>query len=172
MSTTADVTTVPDSLDGSGHVPSPEPRLDLGKAFPAGARAMAALERSVRESSIDSGLLHLLKLRASMANGCAFCIDMHWKDSRRAGETEQRLYGLWTWQEVGWYTARERAAFALTDAVTRVGETRVPDDVWAEAAAHFSESELAELVVAISTINSWNRIAISTRMVPGSYEPA
>jgi AhpD family alkylhydroperoxidase len=162
MSTTTAVTTTATTT----------PRLDLGEHFPAGAKAMAALERSVRASSIDRRLLHLVKLRASMLNGCAYCVDMHWKDARRAGESEQRLYGLWTWAEVPWYDDRERAAFALTDAVTRVAETHVPDDVYDEARAQFSDDELAELVVAISTINSWNRIAISTRMVPGSYEPA
>jgi AhpD family alkylhydroperoxidase len=147
-------------------------RLDLGQQFPAGAKAMGALERTVRESSIDGRLLHLVKLRASMLNGCAYCIDMHWKDARLAGEEEQRLYGLWTWAEVPYYTERERAAFALTDAITRVAETHVPDDVWAEARREFAEPELAELVVAISTINTWNRIAIATRMAPGSYQPS
>lgn len=133
---------------------------------------MAALERSVRESSIDHGLLHLVKLRASMLNGCAYCIDMHWKDARRAGEDEQRLYGLWTWVAVPYYSERERAAFALADAITRVAETHVPDEVYDEAAAHFTKDELAELIVAISTINTWNRIAVATRMVPGTYEPS
>lgn len=146
-------------------------RLDLGRQFPAGFRAMGGLERSIRESGLDARLVHLVKLRASLLNGCAFCIDMHWKDARLAGEDEQRLYGLWTWEHVPYYDERERAAFALTDAVTRLAETHVPDDVYAEAAGQFSEEEVAQLVLAVATINAWNRIAVATRMVPGSYEP-
>src|SRR5690606_21285768 len=103
-------------------------------------------------------------------NGCAYCIDMHWKDARAAGETEQRLYSLNAWREAPFYTDRERAALEWTEAVTLVSETHVPDELYERVRAHFSEEEMVKLTMAVVTINAWNRIAISFRAVPGTYE--
>ena len=107
-----------------------------------------------------------------MINGCAYCLDMHTKDARAAGESEQRLYGLTAWKETPYYSERERAALLWTDAVTLVSETHVPDEVYEEVRAHFNEQELIDLTLAVIAINSWNRLAISTRAIPGSYQPA
>lgn len=148
-----------------------KPRLDYGKASPAAMRAMMGLEGFVRQSGLDHGLLHLVKMRASQINGCAYCIDMHSKDARAHGESEQRLYALDAWRETPFYTPRERAALAWTEALTLVREGRVPDAVWEEARAEFSEEELVNLTMAIVAINGWNRIAIGFRSVPGSYQP-
>ncbi|GLX00051.1 alkyl hydroperoxide reductase AhpD [Microtetraspora sp. NBRC 16547] len=135
-------------------------------------RAMVALNRTISESGLEDSLQALVKIRASQINGCAFCIDMHTLDARAAGETEQRIYALPAWAETPFFTARERAALALTEAITLISATRVPDDVYAEAAQEFDEQELARLIWAITAINAWNRIAISTRMVAGKYHPA
>ena len=132
---------------------------------------MLAMEDYLSKCGLEHRLLHLLKLRASQINGCAFCIDMHWKDARAAGESEQRLYGLNAWEESPYYTDRERAALAWTESVTQVASTHVPDEVFARAQKHFSEKEIVDLTYAISTINAWNRIAISLRAVPGRYQP-
>ena len=113
----------------------------------------------------------LVKLRASQINGCAYCIDMHWKDLRAAGETEQRLYGLDAWRESPYYSERERAALAWTEAVTNIQEGHASDPVFEERRRHFSEKELADLTLAIATINAWNRLVISVRAVPGQYKP-
>jgi AhpD family alkylhydroperoxidase len=126
----------------------------------------------VDASGLEHALLELVKMRASQINGCAFCLDMHSKDARAAGETEQRLYLLDAWREAPFYSARERAALAWTEALTLVSETHAPDDVYAEARAQFSEKELAALTMAIVAINGWNRIAIGFRSEPGSYQPA
>jgi AhpD family alkylhydroperoxidase len=134
---------------------------------------MLGLEGFVRKSSkLEPALIELVKTRASQLNGCAFCIDMHTKDARAAGETEQRLYGLNAWRETPFYTERERAALAWTEAVTLVSVGQVPDAVYEEAKAHFSEEELVNLTMAIVTINGWNRLAIAFRAVPGEYQPA
>jgi AhpD family alkylhydroperoxidase len=119
---------------------------------------------------LEESLIHLIKLRASQINGCAYCLDMHWKDLKSIGETDQRLYELNAWEESPFYTERERAALAWTDAVTKVAESRVPDAVYDEVRKRFNEKELADLTVAIATINVWNRLAISARTVPGTYK--
>lgn len=148
-----------------------ESRLDIHKTAPQAYRAMTALETYVRNSGLEPSLLELVKVRASQINGCAFCIDMHTKEARADGETEQRLYALNAWQETPFFTDRERAALAWTEAVTLIGETRVPDDVYEHASQRFSELELVNLTMAIIAINGWNRICVSFRTVPGSYDP-
>jgi AhpD family alkylhydroperoxidase len=148
-----------------------QPRIDYRKFAPEPLKALLAVESYLAHCSIEHNLLHVLKLRASQLNGCAFCIDMHWKDARAAGETEQRLYGLEAWRESPYYTDRERAALAWTESLTQVSSTHVPDEVFAEVQKYFSEKEIIDLVYAISIINAWNRIAISLRAVPGHYQP-
>ncbi len=149
-----------------------QPRIDYRKFAPEAMKAMFALETYLStQSGLDHKLLHLLRLRASQINGCAFCIDMHWKDARALGETEQRLYGLDAWRESPYYTDPERAALNWTEALTLISSTHAPDEEYAELQKHFSEKEIVDLVYLISTINVWNRIAISTRAVPGRYQP-
>jgi len=147
-------------------------RLNYAAANPAVAKAMAALEGTVKQSGLERPLLELVKMRASMINGCAYCVDMHSKDARADGETEQRLYALSAWREAPFYTERERAALAWTEAVTNVAQTHVPDDVFDEARKCFSEKELVDLTLAVISINGYNRLAISFRRVPGAYQPA
>jgi AhpD family alkylhydroperoxidase len=147
-------------------------RIDIAKFAPGAYQAMLGLERYLHECGLEANLLHLLKLRASQLNGCAYCIDMHWKDLRAAGESEQRLYGLDAWEESPYYSERERAALAWTEAVTFVADGHVPEDVYRSVSPHFSEKELADLTVAVATINAWNRLAISARTPPGTYQPA
>ncbi len=149
-----------------------QPRLDYRKFAPEALKAMLAMESYLSQCGLDHNLIHLLKLRASQVNGCAFCIDMHWKDARTGGETEQRLYGLDAWRESPYYTDRERAALSWTEAVTLISSTHAPDEEFSELQKHFSEKEIVDLVYAISTINAWNRIAISLRAVPGHYQPS
>lgn len=141
------------------------------KIVPEGYRAMYGLERYVRQSGLEPSLLELIKLRASQINGCAYCIDMHWKDLRAVGENEQRLYGLDAWRESPYYTDRERAALGWTEAVTLITNGHVDDAVYEEVRPHFSEKELADLTFAIATINAWNRLAISFRAEAGMYQP-
>jgi AhpD family alkylhydroperoxidase len=145
-------------------------RLEYAKSSPEGSRAVYALEMFVKNSGLDHSLLQLIKLRSSQINGCAFCVDMHWKDARAEGETEERLYMLSAWHEATVYSEKERAALALTEAVTLVSETHVPDEVYEEAKKHFSDKELVNLVIAIATINTWNRLAITFRSEPGIYQ--
>jgi len=147
-----------------------EPRLDPMKAAPKAYHAMYGLETYVRQCGIEIGLLELVKMRASQLNGCAYCIDMHSEDARAHGETEQRLYALSAWRETPFFTERERAALAWTEAVTLVGESHVPDDLFAETRRHFTDEELVNLTMAIVTINAWNRLSIAFRAVPGSYQ--
>ncbi|HZD51272.1 MAG TPA: carboxymuconolactone decarboxylase family protein [Silvibacterium sp.] len=149
-----------------------EQRLNYAKTSAAGYRAMMGLEAYLQECGLEELLIHLIKLRASQINGCAFCLDMHWKDLRAIGETEQRLYSLDAWRECPWYTDRERAALAWTEAVTLITEGHVPDSVYESVRPHFTEKELADLTFAVATINAWNRLAISARMEPGKYRPA
>jgi len=144
-------------------------RLHYVKASPEGYQAMLGLEQFLQTSGLEPVLLHLIKLRASQINGCAYCVDMHWKDLRAAGESEERLYMLSAWHEATVYSERERAALAFTEAVTLVSETHVPDAVYAEAKNHFSDTELVNLTIAIATINAWNRLAITFRTEPGKY---
>jgi AhpD family alkylhydroperoxidase len=148
-----------------------EPRLAYDTLAPEPYKAMLALEAAVRRSGLERPLLELVKVRASQINGCAYCIDVHTKDARGAGETEGRIYALNAWKETPFFSDRERAALAWTEAVTRIGEG-VSDALFAEASGQFSEKELADLTWAVAAINAWNRIAISMRSVPGSYEPA
>lgn len=146
-------------------------RLSVFKLAPKAYEAMIQLEQAVRHLGLETKLYELVKIRASQINGCAFCIDMHTKDARAAGETEQRIYSLNAWRETPFFNDRERAALSLTESVTLVAKTHVPDEVYVEAAAHFAENELAALIMAITTINSWNRIAIASRTVAGTYQP-
>ena len=148
-----------------------QPRLDYNKIAPGAVRAMYTVHKYVEESGLEHSLLELLKTRASQINGCAFCIDMHTKDARALGETEQRLYALSAWREAPFFTDRERAALAWTEAVTLVSETHVPDEVFAEARAHFTEAELVNLTMAIIDINGWNRLSIAFRKEAGTYQP-
>jgi AhpD family alkylhydroperoxidase len=150
-----------------------ESRLEAQKVAPAAYQAMLALEMFVRKSSnLEPSLIELVKMRASQINGCAFCIDMHSKDARAEGETEQRLYALNAWRETPFFSDRERAALAWAEAVTLVAEGHVPDEVYEEARQQFSEEELVNLTMTLVTINSWNRLAIAFRAVPGTYQPA
>jgi AhpD family alkylhydroperoxidase len=146
------------------YVVEPE-RMDIDGAAPAVYRAMIAFDNSVE---LEPRLRELVKLRASVLNHCAYCVDMHAREARALGETEQRLYAVSAWREAPFFTGRERAAFALTDALTLVAKSHVPDDVYEEAARHFDQAELAQLIWAIAAINVWNRIAVSTRMVAGT----
>jgi AhpD family alkylhydroperoxidase len=148
-----------------------KPRLDYAKFAHEPLRSMYAIERYLHESGIDLKLLHMIKLRASQINGCAFCVDMHWKDARAAGETEQRLYGLDVWRESPYYTDRERAALEWTEAVTLISQTHVPDDVYERVRAQYAEKEIVDLTIALGMINMWNRVAISFRAEPGKYQP-
>jgi AhpD family alkylhydroperoxidase len=129
----------------------------------------AAMVRVEERIDLDPSLRHLVKIRASQMNHCAFCIDMHWTDARADGESELRLSQLAAWDESPAFTDRERAALALTEAVTLVSETHVPDDVWAQAKAHFGDDELANLLVAIAAINFWNRVSVAARTTPASF---
>jgi AhpD family alkylhydroperoxidase len=141
-------------------------RIHYTKVSPGAYHAMLGLEKYVHECGLDAGLVDLIKLRASQINGCAYCIDMHWKDLRAAGETEQRMYSLDAWRECPYYTDRERAALAWTEAVTRVADTHVPDEVYEQVRKVFSEKEIADLTLAVAAINAWNRLAISGRTTP------
>ena len=145
-------------------------RVNLANHSPAYA-AMLGLERYVRESGLETPLLELVRLRASQMNGCAYCIDMHTKDARAEGETEQRLYAVSAWRETPFYTPRERAALEWCETITQIGASNAPDDVYERTRAQFSEAELVNLTMAIVAINGWNRLAIGFRAVPGSYQP-
>ncbi|HEY5004072.1 MAG TPA: carboxymuconolactone decarboxylase family protein, partial [Ktedonobacteraceae bacterium] len=130
-------------------------------------RAMSQLEHAVRNCGLESSLIELVKIRASQMNGCAYCLDMHTKDARVAGESEQRIYLLSAWREAPFYSERERAALEWTEALTLIADNHVPDDIYEQVAAHFTEEELANLTLAVVTINAWNRFAISFRSEPG-----
>ena len=147
-------------------------RIELMHVNPGIIQAMLGLERQVRQAGLDRQLLDLVRMRASQINGCAYCLDMHSKDARANGETEQRLYGLDAWRETGYYSARERAALEWTESLTLVADTRVPDDVYERVREQFSEDELAHLSLAVVAINGWNRLNIAARTVPGGYVPA
>ena len=149
-----------------------EPRLDPYKLAPGAREALSQMEAYVKQTGLEQPLLELVKTRASQINGCAFCLAMHTRDARRAGESEERLYLLNAWHESPCYTPRERAALAWTEALTLISQTHAPDDVYEEARAQFSEKELADLTMAIVAINGWNRIAIGFRSEPGGYQPA
>jgi AhpD family alkylhydroperoxidase len=146
-------------------------RIDLKHVNPGIMRAMLGLERQVHQGGFDHKLLDLVRMRASQINGCAYCLDMHSKDTRANGETEQRLYGLEAWRETPYYSERERAALEWTEALTLVADTHVPDDVYERVRQQFSEDELAHLSLAVVAINGWNRLNIAARTVPGDYVP-
>lgn len=146
-------------------------RIDWAKAAPGAYRAMLGLEKYLGECGLEAPLLDLVRMRASQINGCAYCLDMHSKDARAAGETEQRLYLLNAWREAPFYSDRERAALEWTEALTLVADSHVPDEVFEEARRQFSEEELANLSLAVVAINGWNRLAISLRPEVGGYRP-
>ena len=148
-----------------------ETRMDYFTAMPEGVKTVLAMNQYVHDCGLEISLLELVKMRASQLNGCAFCLDMHCKDARDAGESEQRIYALPTWREAPFYTERERAALALTEAVTLIAQGPVSDEVYNEAARHFNETELPRLVLAINVINTWNRFAVTFRKAAGSYKP-
>ena len=137
-----------------------------------GYKAMLGLESYLHTCGLEQPLVHLLKLRVSQINGCAYCIDMHWKDLRALGETEQRLYSLDAWHECPYYTGRERAALRWAEAVTNLSDGHVPDHVHDHVRRHFDEQGLANLTFVVATINAWNRLAIASRTPPGTYQPA
>ena len=149
-----------------------EPRIDYRRHGQEALKSLLELEKYIANSGLDHKLIHLLKMRASQINGCAYCIDMHSIDARAGGETEQRLYELDAWRETPFYTDRERAALAWTEAITNVAQTHVPDDVYEEVKKQFNEKEIVDLTLVASVINTWNRIAIATRAVPGRYKAA
>lgn len=148
------------------------PRVDIRKYLTSNAgQAMLALGKAVDESGLERSMLELVKLRASQINGCAYCIDMHTKDARARGETEQRLYALNAWHETPFYSDRERAALEWAEAITRVADTHVPDEVFERVRVHFDEAQLVALTFAAVVINSFNRLAISFRVPAGTYQP-
>jgi AhpD family alkylhydroperoxidase len=149
-----------------------EPRIDYRKVAPEAVQALWTVERYARESRIDHTLLELVKLRASMMNGCAYCVDMHSKDARAGGESEQRLYALSVWRGAPFFTPRERAALAWTEAVTEVSAGHIPDEVYRLGREQFDERELVDLTMAVIAVNAWNRLAIAFRAVAGTYQPA
>jgi AhpD family alkylhydroperoxidase len=150
---------------------TPNQRLRYPKVAPDAYRAMLGLEDYVRSTGIEPNLLQLVRLRASYLNGCAFCVDMHTKDGRAAGETEQRLYAVPVWRDTPFFTPRERAALSWTEAVTELGRESVTDEAYAAACAHFDEAELVRLTMAIVAINGWNRLSIAFRSEVGGYQP-
>jgi AhpD family alkylhydroperoxidase len=148
-----------------------EPRINIMSLNPGAMNAMFGLGKYLSQTALDKRLLDLINLRVSQINGCAYCIDMHWKDLRATGENEQRLYGLDAWRESPYYTERERAALAWAEAVTRVSETHVPDEVFEEAKRHFNDQDLADLTINVVAINGWNRLNIAFRNEAGTYQP-
>lgn len=144
-------------------------RIDLMRINRGVIHAMLGLERQVRQSGLDHTMLELVRMRASQINGCAYCLDMHSKDARAAGETEQRLYGLSAWRDAPYYSDRERAALEWTEAVTLVADTHVPDDIYERLRAQFSEEEIVSLTLAVVAINGWNRLNVAVRTPAGGY---
>ncbi|MBN3929569.1 carboxymuconolactone decarboxylase family protein [Streptomyces verrucosisporus] len=151
-------------------------RLDLSElssaAYSAMGRLYATADKAAEEAGVEAAIRYLVQIRASQINGCAFCIDMHTIDARKAGETEQRIYALNAWRESPFFSERERAALELTEAVTLVHDGQVPDDVYERSLKVFGEEQLAHLIWTIVTINSYNRLAIAQRLVPGNYAPS
>jgi len=147
------------------------PRIDISKHLdtPLG-RAMMGLSNQA-QASLDRRLFALIEIRASQINGCAYCLDMHTKDARAAGETEQRIYALNAWRETPFFTDRERAALEWTEAVTRVADAHVPDEVYERMSAQFSEAEMVALTIGVAVINAWNRLVTSFSVPVGTYQP-
>jgi AhpD family alkylhydroperoxidase len=148
-----------------------QPRIDYRKHAQEPLKHLLAIEKYIAESGLEPKLLHLIKMRASQINGCAYCLDMHSLDARAAGESEQRLYTLEAWRETPFFSDRERAALAWTESLTLIAQTHAPDDVYADLQKHFTEKEIVDLTLAAGMINLWNRVAISTRALPGHYKP-
>jgi AhpD family alkylhydroperoxidase len=148
-----------------------KPRIDVLRVAPRAVQTMLGLQSHVNASGIEHPLLELVKMRASQINGCAYCLDMHSKDARAAGESEQRLYGLDAWREAPYYSERERAALEWTEALTLIRDGHVPDDVYSTVREHFSETELIDLALAVVAINGWNRLSIAFRAEAGTYQP-
>lgn len=146
-------------------------QINIDMASTEAFRAMLGMEKYLNKCSIEKSLQELIKLRVSQINGCAFCIDMHWKDARVAGETEQRLYGLSAWRESPYYSERERAGLLLTEELTRVADRFVPEDVHQQLREEFNDQELSDLSWVVAVINAWNRVNIGMRTVPGDYQP-
>jgi AhpD family alkylhydroperoxidase len=146
-------------------------RINYAHTDPKALRLLLAVEGHIKTSTLESKLLHLVKMRASQINGCAFCIDMHSKDARAAGETEQRLYSLDAWDESPYYSDRERAALAWTDAVTLLNHGHVPDSVYEQVRAQFDDAEISALTLTVAMINSWNRLNVALRTEAGGYQP-
>ena len=148
-----------------------EPRLNYGKVAPGATRAMMALENYVHESGLEQSLLELVKIRASQINGCAYCLDMHTKDARANGETEQRIYTVSAWRETPFFSDRERAALLWSETLTKLSQNDVPDEIFEAVHAHFSDEEMVNLTMAIIAINGWNRLAVGFRSEVGTYQP-
>ncbi len=148
-----------------------ESRLNYGDVEPDSLRVMLQLQSYVDRSGLDRSLLELIKIRASQINSCAYCLDMHSQDARMAGETEQRIYGLNAWRESPFYSDAERAALELTEAVTLIATQRVSDNLYERVRIHFNASQFVQLIMAINVINNWNRLAIATGAVAGTYHP-
>ena len=146
-------------------------RLNYTAAFPEGFNAMQNIERALRSSGVDHALADLMKIRASQLNGCAYCLDMHTKDARARGESEQRIYALDAWRETPFFTTRERSALAWTEALTNIQQGHAPDAAFQDALREFGEAELVKLTFVITQINAWNRLAIAFRAEPGNYQP-
>lgn len=146
-------------------------RMDIASLAPAAYKALVALDSRAHQGALPAGLLDLVKLRVSQVNGCAYCVDSHSHDALKGGEPPARLYAVAAWDEGPFFSPAERAAFALAESMTRLSEgaPRVPDDVWAEARRHFGDEDLAQLVMVITTINAWNRVCVTVRMVPESF---
>lgn len=148
-----------------------EPRLDLYRLFPEGGRAFYAFEKAIASCGLEPTLLELLRMRSSQLNACAYCIDMHTKDARAAGESDQRLHALSAWRETPFFSERERAALAVAEALTLMADHHLSDEVFEEAARHFTEEELAKVVFAVVAINGWNRLNVAARLPVGDYQP-
>lgn len=148
------------------------PRMDIAVLQPAQYQAMLELDKAVGRHDVPKPLVELVKLRASQINGCAYCVDMHSFDAKAAGEPDERIYAVAVWQETPYFTETERAAFALTESMTRLSDAsdRVPDEIWRRAAKAFDEPALAAVVMIVATVNAWNRICVATRMVPSSFQ--
>jgi AhpD family alkylhydroperoxidase len=147
-------------------------RFDYASAAPGVLKVMRDVEQYLHECGLEESLIHLVRVRASQINGCAYCLDMHWKDSRAMGETEQRLYLLDAWRESPYYSERERAALEWAEAVTLITSGHVPDEVYGKVRPHFSEKELCDLTLAVATINGWNRLLIAAHVEAGHHQPA
>src|SRR5699024_1273164 len=145
-------------------------RLNYFETAPKATKLMVEMEKYLHQTALEPELLELVKVQASQINGCAFCVDMHWKDARAQGETEERLYGLDAWKEADYYTANERAGLALTEAETEISTNHVSDALYKEVRDHFNEKDFTDLVFAINAINNWNRLSIAMRTVPGRYQ--